>query len=133
MHIEEGKLYQVSCFIDRRDMRQYGVTPEDFLNRTPLANLLIGRARQLAKESTDYAWPDCGFSMEIKFYTDNIELVFSERIEDFLYNLEQTVAALPKEQGEELRRVITMIQMAEDETTARNLIRNFEESVKTAK
>ncbi len=133
MHIEEGKLYQVSCFIDRGDMRQYGVTPEDFLNRTPLAYMLIGKARQLAKESTDYQWPNCGFSMEIKFYKDIIELVFSERIEDFVYNLEQTVAALPKDQGAELQRVITMIRLAEDESVARNLIRDFEESVKTAK
>lgn len=133
MHIEEGKLYQVSCFIDRGDMRQYGVTPEDFLNRTPLAYMLIGKARQLAKESTDYQWPNCGFSMEIKFYKDIIELVFSERIEDFVYNLEQTVAALPKDQGAELQRVITMIRLAEDESVARNLIRDFEESVKAAK
>lgn len=130
MHIEERELYQVSCFIDRRDMRQYGVTADDFVNRTPLAAMMISKARQLAKESTDYQWPDCAFSMEIKFYSNMIELVFSERIEDFIFNLEQTKAALPKEQADELLRVITMIRMAEDEETARNIIRNFESSVK---
>lgn len=130
MHIEERKLYQISCFIDRRDMRQYGVSPEDFVNRTPLAQMLIKKARELSKESTDYQWPDCAFSMEIKLYNDMIELVFSERIEDFMYNLEQTVAALPKEQADELRRVITMIQLAEDEELARKIIKNFETSVK---
>lgn len=130
MHIEEGQLYQVSCFVDRRDMKAYGVTPEDFVNRTPLVYMLISKARQLAKESTEYEWPGCAFSMEIKFYSEVIELVFSERIEDFVYNLEQSKAALPVEQSKELQRVINMIQMAENEAEARRIIRDFEENVK---
>lgn len=130
MHIEEKQLYQVSCYIDRRDMKAYGVTVEDFMNRTPLAHMMIAKARELAKESTDYEWPGCAFSMEIKFYPELIELVFSERIEDFLFNMEQSLAALANPQARELQRVITMIQMAEDEADARKIIRDFEESVK---
>ncbi len=130
MHIEEKALYQVSCYIDRRDMKSFGVTAEDFINRTPLAGLLIKKARQLAKESTEYEWPGCGFSMEMKFFPDMIELVFSERIEDFVFNLEQTKAALPINQAQELQRVITMIQMAEEEADARKIISDFENSIK---
>lgn len=130
MHIEEKKLYQVSCYIDRRDMKSFGVTAEDFINRTPLAGMLIKKARELAKESTDYDWPGCGFSMEMKFYPDMIELVFSERIEDFVFNLEQTKAALSQIQAQELQRVITMIKMAEQEDDARKIIRDFENSIK---
>ena len=37
---------------------------------------------------------------------------------------------MPKEQADELRRVITMIQLAEDEELARKIIKNFETSVK---
>lgn len=129
MHIEEKRKYQVSCIIDRSDMKQYGVMPDDFINRTPLADMLIKKARKLAKESTDYEWPGCGFSMEIKFYTNQIELVFSERIEDFLYNLEQSLLALPKEQGQGLQRVITRIRLAEDESIARKIISDFEQSI----
>lgn len=130
MHIEERQLYQVSCYVDRRDMKSFGVTLEDFLNRTPLAQMMIGKARELAKESTDYEWPGCGFSMEIKIYPEMIELVFSERLEDFVFNLEQSRAALPENQAKELQRVITTIKMAEDEMEARKIIRDFENSVK---
>lgn len=129
MHIVEKDQYQVSCYIDRADMKQYGVISEDFVNRTPLAMMLIGKARQLAKESTDYEWPGCAFSMEMKFYSECIELVFSERIQDFVYNLEQSVLALPDKQGKELQRLIHMISLSETETDARNLIREFEKNV----
>lgn len=130
MHIEEKQLYQISCFVDRRDMKSFGVTVDDFINRTPLAHMMIGRARELSKNSTDYEWPGCGFSMEMKFYPEFIELVFSERIEDFVYNLEQSLAALPEQQAKDLQRVITMIKMAENEIEARKIIRDFEANVK---
>ena len=130
MYIEERQQYQVSCIIDRKDMKQHGVLPEAFVNRTPLAMMLIKKARGIAVQSTNYEWPECGFSMEMKFYPDGIELIFSERIEDFVYNLEQSVLALPQEQGQDLQRVITMIKMAEDENAARKIIREFESNIK---
>jgi hypothetical protein len=62
-------------------------------------------------------------------YSNDFVLVFSERIDDYLYNLRQSMLALPKEQADMLDKMIVMISMA-DEDEARSLIRNFEENVR---
>lgn len=130
MHIVEEAEYKVACHVDRKDLRLHGITVEDVLNRTPLGRMFIKKAAELAKESTDYSWPGCGFSMQMDFYTDDFVLIFSERIDDFLYNLRQSALALPKEQAKELERIMNMIRLAEDEEEARQIIRNFEESIR---
>ncbi|MCM1181017.1 MAG: adaptor protein MecA [Clostridium sp.] len=129
MHIVEEDTYKVSCHIDRRDLRAYGITADDIINRTPLGGLFIKKAAELAKESTDYEWPGCAFSMQIDMYADDFVLVFSERIDDYLYNLRQSMLALPKEQAGLLDKMIVMVSMAEEEE-ARRIIRNFETNVR---
>lgn len=131
MHIVEEEKYKVACHIDYRDLKQHGITAEDLVNRTPLGQMLIRKAGELAKASTEYEWPGCGFSMQMDFYPDDIVLTFSERIEDFVYNLRQTQAALPKEQMQFFDRLILSITMADSEEEARNIIRKFEENVKS--
>ncbi len=130
MHIEEQDIYKVACYIDRRDMREYGISLEDIVERTPLGRMLIQKAAKLSKESTGYEWPGCAFSMQIDVYPDSIALVFSERIDDYLYNLKQSMAALPKEQAEQLDKMIVMISMAEEEE-AWEMVRKFETNIKS--
>ena len=67
--------------------------------------------------------------MQIDVYPDSIGLVFSERIDDYLYNLRQSMVALPKEQAQQLDKMIVMISMAEEEE-AREMIRKFEHNVR---
>jgi hypothetical protein len=129
MHIVEEDVYKVACHIDRQDLKANGITAEDILNRTPLGHIFIQKAARLAKESTDYEWPGCAMSMQIDMYSNDFVLVFSERIDDYLYNLRQSMLALPKEQADMLDKMIVMISMA-DEDEARSLIRNFEENVR---
>jgi hypothetical protein len=62
-------------------------------------------------------------------YSNDFVLVFSERIDDYLYNLRQSMLALPKEQADMLDKMIVMISMAEEDE-ARTLIRNFESNVR---
>lgn len=128
MHIEEREQYKVVCYVDRRDLRTHGIRVEDVLERTPLGKMFIAKASELAKESTEYEWPGCAFSMQIDVYPDSLALVFSERIDDYLYNLRQSMATLPKEQADQLDRMIVLISMAEEEE-AREMIRNFETNV----
>ena len=129
MHIEETDQYKVVCYVDRKDMREHGIQLEDLVNRTPLGKMFIAKASQLCKESTDYEWPGCAYSMQIDVYPDSIGLIFSERIDDYLYNLRQSMAALPKEQAQQLDKMIVMISMAEEEE-AREMIRKFEHNVR---
>lgn len=129
MHIVEEDRYKVACHVDRRDLKAHGITLDDIINRTPLGRMFIKKAASLSKDSTDYEWPGCAFSMQMDFYTDNIVLTFSERIEDYIYNLRQSAAALPKEQADSLDKMIVMISMEEEEE-AREIIRNFERNVK---
>lgn len=129
MHIVEEDKYKVSCHINHSDLKAYGITADDIINRTPLGNMFIKNAAQLAKESTDYEWPGCAFSMQIDMYTNDFVLVFSEQIEDYIYNLRQSMLALPKEQADMMEKMIVMISMAEEEE-ARTMIRNFENNVR---
>lgn len=129
MHIVEEKLYRVACHVDRRDLKAYGITTDDLINRTPLGHMFIKRASELSKDSTDYIWPGCAFSMQLEMYRNDIVLVFSERIEDYAYNLRQTANVLPKEQKASFDEMIYVIENSgEDE--ARELIRRFEHNVK---
>lgn len=129
MYVEELDLYKVACHVTRSDLHHYGITLDDLVQRTPLGHLFFKKASELSKQGTSYQWPGCGFSMQIDFYPDEVILTFSERIEDFLYNLEQSRHALSAEQAEELERMILMIRMAE-EPEARQIIKRFEESVR---
>ncbi len=129
MHIEEMEQYKVACHISRLDLRLYGITVDDIVNRTPLAHLFFTKASELAKNSTDYQWPGCAMSMQMEFYSDDIVLIFSERIDDYLYNLKQAALTLPEEQAGSLQRMISVIGMS-DEEEARELVRKFEKNVR---
>ena len=129
MHIVEENLYKIACNIDRADLRLHGITKDDLINRTPLGQLFIRKAAELCKGSTAYAWPGCGFSMQMDFYYEDIVLIFSERIEDFVYNLRQTVHTLPQDQAILMDALLHRIEHA-NEDTARKLIRNFEDHIK---
>lgn len=129
MHIVEEAQYKVSCHVDRKDLRLHGITLDDLINRTPLGNMFIKKAAELSKVGTDYEWPGCAMSMQIDFYPDEVVLVFSERIDDYIYNLRQSVLALPKEQAANLDKMVVMISMAQEEE-AREIIRKFESNVR---
>ncbi|MCR5702517.1 MAG: adaptor protein MecA [Lachnospiraceae bacterium] len=129
MHIIEMDLYKVSCTVDRTDLRQHGVTLDDLVNRTPLGRMFIKKASEISKESTDYEWPGCAYSMQMDIYNNNVVLVFSERIDDYLYNLRSSSSALPKEQAALMDKMIAFISMAEEDE-AREMIKRFEENVK---
>lgn len=129
MHIVEEAQYRVSCHVDRKDLRLHGITLDDLINRTPLGSMFIKKAAQLSKAGTDYEWPGCAMSMQIDFYPDDVVLVFSERIDDYIYNLRQSVLALPEKQAANLDKMIVMISMAEEEE-ARKIIRKFEYNVR---
>lgn len=129
MHIEEVERYKVACHVSRKDLRLHGIMVEDLVNRTPLGRMFIGKASELSKDSTEYDWPGCAFSMQMEFYPDDIILIFSERIDDYIYNLRQTEMTLPQEQAEEFGKMISLISMSEEEE-ARRIIRNFEKNVR---
>lgn len=129
MHIVEEDTYKVACHVDRRDFRDHGITMEDLINRTPLGRIFIKKAAELSKKSTDYEWPGCASSMQMDIYPDEIVLLFSERIDDYIYNLQQSMNALSKEQAAQLDKMIVMISMEEEEE-ARMIIRNFEQNIR---
>lgn len=129
MHIEELDQYKVACHISRRDMKENGIIMDDIVNRTPLGHMFFQRVSELAKSHSPYEWPNCAHSMQIEFYPDEVVLILSERIEDYVYNLKQTVQVLPEDQKEDFEKLIQMIQMSEEEE-ARGIIRNFEKNIK---
>lgn len=129
MHIVEEGQYRVACHVDRGDLKLHGITLNDLVNRTPLGRIFIKKASELAKESTAYPWTGCAQSMQMDFYRDDVVLVFSERLEDYIYNLKQSVSALSGEQAEALNQLIVRISLAGEEE-ARDIIRSFEQNMK---
>lgn len=132
MYIEEEDRYRVACHLDRRDLKLHGITMDDLINRTPLGYMFMQKAGQLAREGTDYAWPGCGMTMQMDIFEKEVVLYFSERIEDYLYNLQQTAYALDGEQAEGIEQMIQLIREQTDEKKAREIIRNFEGNVRLA-
>lgn len=133
MHIEEEDRFRVACHLDRRDLRLHGITMDDLINRTPLGYMFIHKTGQLAKESTGYVWPGCGMTMQMDIFETGVVLYFSERIEDYLYNLQQTAYALDAEQADGIRQMISLIRRQPDENKAREIIRSFEDNVRSVK
>lgn len=129
MHIEEIDLYKVACHVSKKDMKLEGITVDDLVNRSPLAHMFFKKAVDLSKGSTEYAWPGCALSMTMDFYPKDIVITFSERIDDYLYNLRQSALALPEGSAEQLNMMITAIEQS-DEEEARALIRRFEQNVR---
>ena len=129
MHIEETDRYKVACHVSRVDLKLHGITIEDLVNRTPLGQMFIKKAVELSKGCTEYEWPHCAYSMQMEFYPTEIVLIFSERVDDYIYNLRQTAMALDGKQAAQLQHLIDVISVSEEEE-ARAMIRNFEESVR---
>lgn len=105
---------------------------DDLINRTPLGYMFIRRAGELAKNSTGYTWPGCGMTMCMEFYDAEIVLRFSERIEDYLKNLQESAYALEKAQAEGIDQLIRLIMQQKDEAQARGIIRSFENNIRGA-
>lgn len=133
MHIVEKEQYKVACHIDRTDLKLRGVTMDDLINRTPLGNLFIRDAAKLARESTDYDWYGYGMTMQMDIFETETVLYFSERIEDYIYNLKQSANALDEKQAEDVLQLVKLIEDQQDEAEARKIIQSFEENVRAIK
>lgn len=129
MHIEEVDQYKVACYVSRIDLKQHGIAVEDLVERTPLGQMFIKRAVELSKGCTEYEWPHCAYSMQMEFYPDGIVLIFSERVDDYIYSLRQTAMALEGKQAAQFQRMVDVISVSEEDE-AREMIRSFEESVR---
>ncbi len=128
MHIEEIDRYKMACRLSRHDMKEYGISHTDLMDRTPMARMFFSTAIRLCKAGTDYEWPGCGLTMEIKFYDDETVVIFSERVDDYIYNLRQTLLTLDGEQAESLEEFINLLNIASEEEQ-RNMIRSFEKNI----
>ena len=131
MHIVEDARYRVSCHVSRKDLHIHGITVDDIVNRTPLARIFFSKAGELAKNSTDYEWPHSAYSMKLDFYPDDIVITFSERVDDYIYNLKQTALTMDKGEAESLEKMIFTLESL-DESSKRAMISNFEHSVRDA-
>ena len=129
MEFEKVADLKVACHVSRRDLKENGITVDDLVNRTPLGMMFIRNSAKAAKAGVDCDWPGCAFSTQMEFYPDDIVIFYSERIDDYLAGIRQMALALPKEEAENMNRIVEMIAMSEEEI-ARNFIREFEQNVR---
>ena len=128
MIIEQVAEYKVACHLYNLDMELYGISMEDLAERTPQGSKVIRKISGIVKKDSRFSWPGCAFSMEMQFFPDRVSLVFSERIDDFLYNLKQTAVIMETSQARNLYEFIEEIEQL-PEKEARKQIQHFEEKV----
>lgn len=129
MKFIEIEKYKVKCILEQSEMFAYGVTLDDILSRRQGTFEFMRLIKQEVLKATDYNWPGCAFSSQIEV-CDNEELAitFSETIDDFVYNLKQTMIIDDNASGV-IKELVDRIE-ASDEETARAIIKKFEENVR---
>lgn len=131
MKFVEIEKYKVKCVLEETEMFAYGATLDDILSRKTGTFEFMRLIKQEVVNSTDYNWPGCAFSSEIRVGKNgSLEITFSETIADFVYNLKQTMI-IDENSGKVVKELIDRIEMS-DERTARDIIRKFEENVRHA-
>lgn len=129
MKFIEIEKHKVKCILEPSEMFSYGVTLDDILSRRPGTFEFMKLIKNQVINATEYIWPGCAFSSEIEAMDDgSIAITFSETIEDFVYNLKQTMI-IDESSAEAIKGLIMLIESS-DEEGAREVIRSFEENVR---
>lgn len=129
MKFVEIETYKVKCILEESEMFAYGVTLDDILARVPGTFEFMRLIKQEVIKATDYNWPGCAFSSQIEVGNNGtLAITFSETIDDFVYNLKQTMV-IDGGVSTAIKGLIDRIESS-DEETARGIIRTFEENVR---
>lgn len=129
MKYVEHEKYKVTCVLEQSEMFCYGVSLDDILSRTPAGWNCLRILKEKAMSVTDYEWPGCAYSSQIEARSNgDVAITFSETIEDFVYNLRQSLM-IADSADKGLAEFINTIESS-DEETARSLIRRFEANVR---
>ena len=129
MKFIEIETYKVKCILEESEMFAYGVTLDDILARSPGTFEFMRLIKQEVIKATDYNWPGCAFSSQIEVGNNGtLAITFSETIDDFVYNLKQTMV-IDGGVSTAIKGLIDRIESS-DEETARGIIRTFEENVR---
>lgn len=127
MKFQKIQPYKAACIVSDEDMKKYDITADDIFERTEKGYQFIRSVRSLTIESIKEEWPGCAFSMQITAYQNgDIALIFSETIEDFIYNLKQSRNMM--ESNTILDQLILKLESSNEEE-ARRLIRQFEKNI----
>ena len=131
MKFFEIEKYKVKCILEESEMFAYGATLDDILLRKPGTFEFMRLIKQEVIKATDYNWPGCAFSSQIEVEEDgSLAITFSETIDDFVYNLKQTM--IIDDSAADVIKVLVERIEASDEETARGIIRAFEENTARA-
>lgn len=129
MKFIEIEKYKVKCILEESEMFAYGVTLDDILSRKPGTFEFMRLIKQEVLKATDYNWPGCAFSSQIQVGDNGtLAITFSETIDDFVYNLKQTMV-IDDSVSDAITGLVERIESS-DEETARAIIRIFEENVR---
>lgn len=129
MKFIEIEKYKVKCILEESEMFAYGATLDDILSRKPGTFEFIRLIKQEVMKATSYNWPGCAFSSQIEITDDGkLAITFSETIDDFVYNLKQTMV-INDSSARLIKELVNRIESS-DEKTAREIIKTFEENVR---
>lgn len=129
MNYREIEKYKVAVSVSDIELLNSQITIDDIMERSPKGWQYLRQLKQSAIDYTGYEWPECAFSMEMKVIPDQgILIIFSETISDFVLGLKNSQKIA--DHGYILLRELIKKIESSDEETARQIIRDFERSVR---
>lgn len=125
----EVQKYKVAVKVSNKDLVKAGVSLDDILERNPKAWEYLHSLREFAKKTTDYEWPNCGYTMEINVLpNEGVIITFAETIEDFVKGLKNS-QKIADHGSILLRELIAKIEGSNEEN-ARQIIKEFEKNMR---
>ena len=129
MNYYEIERYKVAVSVSGSELSEAGISIDDILERTIRGWEYLRELKACAIQSTDYEWPGCAYSTEMKVMPENgIVIIFSETVEDFVNGLKNS-QKIADHGSILLRELIKRIETT-DEEGARVIIRDFEKSIR---
>lgn len=125
----EVEKYKVAVNVSDDELISSGVSIDDIMERKPDGWEYLRKLKELAVKSTQYEWPGCGYTMEMKVIpNEGIIIIFSETVTDFVNGLKNS-QKIADHGSILLRELIKKIESANEED-ARQIIRDFEASMR---
>lgn len=124
---------KVTCIADEDDFAFFGITFDDLFERTQNGFRFLKKVKELAGQSQDVTWTNVAYTLQITMLPQNqVSLTFSERIDDYIENLKQSMVIAEGETKSVLAEFIEALEAA-DEESARIMVSHFEKNIRETK
>ena len=121
---------KVTCIANEDDFALFGITLDDLFERTQNGFHFLKKIKELAGQNQQVTWTNIAYTLQITMLPDNqVSLTFSERIDDYIENLKQSMGLAEGETKKVMGEFIQALEAA-DEESARTMVSHFEKNIR---